>query len=458
MKNTIKNLVFILSIGFLWSPAIINAQIIPFSGAPDIISSSVSNITTNSVTLNGIVNANNVNTSITYELSNGDKYPIKKIFTGNVDTTLNPYNLTNLQNGTNYSFRIKAVNSIGTNYGQWISFTTAFVNNPGGNNIILPATTSPSIISVSISNITTNSATINAVLKANGLSTNAYYEDSNGKIYQIKKSFSGFTNSNLDPLNLSQLNVNTNYSFRLVATNSFGTTYGSWTNFKTNANNNGGGNSGGGGSSGGGYVYVVPSTLTASSVNTNSAILNGNVITHNLKTEAWFEYGTLNNISYFTSTTKMNVNSNSTNTPFSLSVNNLNPNTIYYFRAVAKGPSGTKYGSVLSFKTSAIQSSPIINTKPIINNKVEIENENLIEDNSIILEENSDYLFPDEDRNSANVLSAYGLGNLFPSTFTGWIILFLLLLAIFILFFEVRKTFRKKSKEKSADHVDNLPI
>jgi hypothetical protein len=462
MKNIVKNLIFSLSLLFIFL-GIVNfseAQIAPATGSPDIISYSVSNITTNSAILDATIKANGLGTSVSFELSNGTIYPqnTKKI-SGFTNTKLNPFTISGLKDGTNYSFRVIANNSMGTDIGNWTNFTTAFISNPTPPPT--PTTNAPTIISSTISNITTNSAVFNVTIKANGLATCLSYEDGNGKIYQIKKSVTGYTNVNLDPINLTGFNPSTNYSFRFIAANSNGTTYGSWVPFSTLSNNNGGGGGGGSSGGGGGYVYVVPSTLNASSVNTNSAILNGTVITHNLKTEAWFEYSTSSNFAMTYKTPAVSLSSNSNTTPFSLTIANLSPNTTYYFRAYAQGPTGTKYGNILSFTTLPI-SIVNNNTNNTTNNTVKKNNSVSVKDTSKKenletekdIKENQSF---NQNNLTANTLNSAYLSFL-PSTFIGWLTLTLIIFAILLLIKEILKTFKRKSKEKSADDIDNLPM
>ena len=97
-------------------------------------------------------------------------------------------------------------------------------------------------------------------------------------------------------------------------------------------------------------VYV--STNSASSIGNNYATLNGYVSSNdNGDAIAWFEYGT-NSYSYSYQTSK--INRGSTNgTNYSYYADNLNSNTTYYFRAVAKNASGVeKRGTEYSFTTT----------------------------------------------------------------------------------------------------------
>jgi uncharacterized protein (TIGR02145 family) len=86
------------------------------------------NITKTSVTLNGVVNANSLSTTVTFEYGTSIDYgnsgtstqsPVIGNFPVNVSAEI-----TGLSLGTTYHFRVKAVNSLGTTYGTEIEFTS----------------------------------------------------------------------------------------------------------------------------------------------------------------------------------------------------------------------------------------------------------------------------------------------------------------------------------------------
>ncbi len=97
----------------------------------------------------------------------------------------------------------------------------------------------------------------------------------------------------------------------------------------------------------------APSVITnsATNISQNSATLNGSVNPNNSNTNVWFEYGTTFSLGNQTNTQSAGNGSNSISLNFSLS--NLQPNTTYYFRAVAQNSFGTSQGSILSFTTNS---------------------------------------------------------------------------------------------------------
>jgi len=83
---------------------------------------------------------------------------------------------------------------------------------------------------------TSNSATLNATVNPNGSATMVYFQwgtyDNRNNSTPLQSIGSGTSNVNVSA-NLSGLLPNTTYYYRIVASNSAGTTYGSWMSFRT---------------------------------------------------------------------------------------------------------------------------------------------------------------------------------------------------------------------------------
>jgi len=106
--------------------------------APSAIAQSVCCITASGGRLNGTVNANYVSTSVTFEYGTTNEYGMSVVaspspVTGNTNTNVSA-NLSGLSSGTTYHFRLKAVNSLGTNYCNDVTFTT--LNNIPTNGLV----------------------------------------------------------------------------------------------------------------------------------------------------------------------------------------------------------------------------------------------------------------------------------------------------------------------------------
>lgn len=82
-----------------------------------------------------------------------------------------------------------------------------------------------------------------------------------------------------------------------------------------------------------------------------SVILNASINPNGSNTSGWFEYGTDANLYTWTETPHIYVGSNYGEMPFTQTITNLAPNTIYYYRAVANSSTTVK-GSILSFVTN----------------------------------------------------------------------------------------------------------
>ena len=92
------------------------------------------------------------------------------------------------------------------------------------------------------------------------------------------------------------------------------------------------------------------------------------MISNNVNTNGYFEYGTNINLGYNTNSAFIG---SQTSTQYSNLITNLNPNTNYYCRAVITNANGTYRGEIMNFKTST-QNVEYIDTvveikKPFIN-------------------------------------------------------------------------------------------
>jgi len=123
--------------------------------------------------------------------------------------------LTGLLSGTTYNIRSYATNSVGTVYGNVITFTTT---------IILPTLTT-----TDITGITTSSATAGGNISADGggaiVARGVCWNTTTGPTISNNKTTDG-TGKGIYTSTLPGLTVNTTYYLRAYATNSAGTAYG----------------------------------------------------------------------------------------------------------------------------------------------------------------------------------------------------------------------------------------
>jgi hypothetical protein len=126
--------------------------------------------------------------------------------------------------------------------------------------------------------------------------------------------------------------ANTTYHFRIVATNSHGTSYGSDRTFAT-------------------LTATGPPVVTtnpAANVTTSSATLNGSLDPHGLITTVYFQYGTTTSYGH---TTPTQTQAGNTYRNIAANISGLTAHTTYHFRIVATNSGGTRMGSDRTFTT-----------------------------------------------------------------------------------------------------------
>jgi hypothetical protein len=247
-------------------------------------------------------------------------------------TTLLLYSNAGLTSGTKYFYRVSAVDSTGFEGSR--SYTASAVFGPA-----------PVVTTTAATTISTTSATLNGSVNPNGLATTGWFEwgvDSLFRAYSSTASQSIGSGTSAIPVtaNLTGLNQNRTYYYRVVAQNSVGTTSGSVVSFATSA------------------PLPAATTLAASSVALNSAVLNGNVNPSGALTTASFEWGTVSTLSSYTATSSQSIGSGSTDVPVTANLPGLTSNTTHYYRVVGQNSGGTQKGTIVSFTTLA--TSPVL--------------------------------------------------------------------------------------------------
>jgi hypothetical protein len=183
-------------------------------------------------TLNGIVNASNLSTKVTFEYGTTTSYgqevtAYQSPVTGYTNTNVSAA-LTGLMEGT-YHFRVKAENSFWTVFGSDIEFTIC--------------NQFPMVTTLAATDISTTEAILNGTVNANGLSTIVTFEIGvwvvgkprliwRWKIRAKQSPVTGttLTNVSTDITGLG-LRSGTSHPFRVKAENSCGTTYGEQLSF-----------------------------------------------------------------------------------------------------------------------------------------------------------------------------------------------------------------------------------
>ena len=244
--------------------------------------------------------------------------------------------VTGLNASTTYRYRLRAYNGGGTS---------------GNSNVInvttLSATGPPVVITNPATLIASFSATLNSLVDPHGLTTTVYFQY--GPTTSYGSTTSGQTKSGNTyqsvSANVGGLGASTTYHFRIVATNSGGTRYGSDSTFTTLS------------ATGPPVVATNPATNIAGS----SARLNGTVDPHGLTTTVHFEYGTTTSYGH---TTASQSKTGDVYQNVSADITGLTAGTVYHFRIVGTNSAGTRYGLDRTFaavppdKSVAWQNNP----------------------------------------------------------------------------------------------------
>jgi hypothetical protein len=149
------------------------------------------------------------------------------------------------------------------------------------------------------------------------------------------------------PGQMAILSPGTTYQYRLVASSSAGTTYGSWRSFTTLPL----------------VVMEAPSATTgsASAVTATSATLNAVINPGKGAGSYHFDYGSGNSYGARIPASEVPIGQPGDNTdhPVSQTVAGLTASTTYHFRIEATNPVGTSYGNDQTFTTPPAPSAPV---------------------------------------------------------------------------------------------------
>ena len=251
----------------------------------------------------------------------------KNIFRNNQSSKWFTYTLTGLKENTTYYVRAYARNRVGEAQGKIVHFTTLSKKMPTMGNS-------------SVSNVTTNSATLsgNIVSAGTGTVKERGFCLSTTKMPTIADSCiavgSGIGSFNYT---LTELEDGVTFYARAYATSEVGTAYGEVISFTTAS-----------------AKLPIVTTKSVSKITLNSATLLGQLESEGTSsvTEKGFCYSTttLNPTLLDNSITAIGSNLGS----YSSSLTNLTEGTTYYVRAYATNGKGTAYGDVVSFKTESL--------------------------------------------------------------------------------------------------------
>ena len=246
-----------------------------------------------------------------------------------------PRAVTGLAPATTYSYRACANNVItGAGAANQVCGAVRSLTTSGG-------PTAPSATTDAASSVTATTAQVNGKVIAHGAATAYVFEYGTttgfGQIAPLPSGNAGSGTASLPvTASLSGLAPNTTYVYRLVATNSQGTTTGPVMQFGT-----------------GPPLAPAVTTGAASNVTPASATLSGTVNPRGQVTSFTFEYGTTASFGQISAIDSTGDGLPGTR-PVSLSVSGLTPATTYWYRIVATNATGTTEGPVMSFATLPI--------------------------------------------------------------------------------------------------------
>jgi phosphodiesterase/alkaline phosphatase D-like protein len=306
---------------------------------PSVYTNAATAVTATGATLNGIVNANNDSTTVTFEYGEtvaygnvvtADQSPV----TGSANTAVSDI-ITGLTDNTTYHYRVVAQNSAGTTVGADMTFFTG--------------TAPPTATTQAVTNLGPTSATLNGTVNANNGTTTVTFEygETTGYGRTLTADQSPLTGSTDTAVSVTptDLTPNTTYHYRVVGQNAAGTTNGADMTFTTNAAN-----------------APTVTTTTVTNINSNSATGGGNV------SDEGGAPVTARGVCWSTvtaPTTADNTTSNGTGTgTFTSNLTGLTASTVYYVRAYATNAYGTAYGEELTFTTNAAN-TPTVNTTSV---------------------------------------------------------------------------------------------
>ena len=299
---------------------------------PSVTTYQASGVTSSFAVLEGYVDPKNTSNTTrwfewgttSWDLNNSTAKINQGVSAGTFNDTI-----TGLSPNTTYYYRAVAQNDAGRVEGGVQSFTTSYDEQR-----------KPFVSTSNATNVMQSSATLNGYVNPyNTYGTSRWFEwgATQGLGNRTNTLSHGNTASNFSET-ITGLANNTTYYYRAVAQNSYGVSYGNIVSFTTGTgavNNN----------------PPVAITNLATNIDEDSARLNAlAIISGNINSTGWFEWGTTQDLGFTTSTQNLG---SLPSVAFKQSMFGLTPNTTYYYRAVVQNANGISRGTILNFRTNS---------------------------------------------------------------------------------------------------------
>jgi hypothetical protein len=324
--------------------------------APEVVSESVSEVSSSGITVQAEVNPENQpTTSCVFEYGTTSAYGESALCEPGVlegfgaQSVSHP--LVGLQAVTVYHYRVVVENATGKTEGPDQEFTTL--------DVPVVTTGAPGALS------RTTAVISGGTITSQGAETTYHFAFSDQAAYEAKvaesapnpyvavvgthdlSAGSDYTEHTVAGVTITELHPGTTYHYALIATNSVGTTIGPDMVFTTSP-----------------ATPPVASTGGSESVGWNEAILTGSVDTRGLPTTIEFELGTTPGSGVFTAVEPPFAETG-TVAVFAHVGPYLQPDTIYYYRVIATNTDGMSVGAERSFTTGSFPGSPSAFPPPV---------------------------------------------------------------------------------------------
>lgn len=240
---------------------------------------------------------------------------------GEEHAEINEADVTGLTPGTVYHYRIVATNSYGTSYGADQTFSTG---------------TEPVVETDAPTAVGYDEATLSGTVNPRGTAISYYFAYGPSEAYgsRTAESTAGSGMASVQKMqSVSGLEEGTTYHFRMVATSSYGTTYGADQTFSTG-------------------VKPLVQTDAPTMIGPEATTLSGKINPHGTEVTFYFEYGVTPE--YGRSTAQTDAGSGDVDVEANETIAGLAPGVTYHYRLVVVYGSLKQYGSDMTFTTTTL--------------------------------------------------------------------------------------------------------